>query len=89
LKWLAMSSMNSLESYVVAPSSDLMASLVDVSFWHSVLMAAGPNNSIQQLHEVSFCQLSRSSLQLIFCMSETRFVPQNSKCCSEALESVG
>jgi hypothetical protein len=23
------------------------------------------------------------------CTSETRFVPQNSKCCSEALESVG
>lgn len=53
LKWLAMSSKNSLESYVVVPSSDLLSSLVDMSFWHSVLMAASPNNSIQQLHEVS------------------------------------
>lgn len=42
----------------MVPSSDLLSSLMDMSFWHSVLMAASPNNSIQQLHEVSCLTLT-------------------------------
>jgi hypothetical protein len=68
--WLAMSSKNSLESYVVTPSSDLMLSLVDVSFWHSILMAAGQNNSIHQLHEVSLCLILQNLVLLIFLLHQ-------------------